>query len=107
MKSEDTVQMFHNRVLTTFSQARFNRPATIMQFMGPAEDEDRIYHEGEAVCEIPQDALDKLVAVGATQMEWYLMMVVFVGGLHERIQDKVMQANPEDMEEALYEARKQ
>jgi hypothetical protein len=107
MKSEDTVQMFHNRVLTTFSQARFNRPATIMQFLGSAEDEDRVYHEGGTERQIPQDSLDKLVAVGATQMEWYLMMVVFVGGLHERIRDKVMQANPEDMEEALHEARKQ
>jgi hypothetical protein len=40
-------------------------------------------------------------------MEWYLRMVMFVGGLHEKLRDEVLQKNPQTMDEALDEARKQ
>ena len=106
-KAEETVQVFHNRVLDTFSNAKYGRPANIMQFQGNAAARTIPGAAGAAGVEIPENLAHTIAKSGAEQMEWYLKMIIFVGGLHERLRDEVLKRNPQTLDEALDEARKQ
>jgi hypothetical protein len=107
-KTDETVQVFYNRLLDTFSNAKYGRPANILQYQG--DDAGRTIPgaaAGDPGTVIPDAMVNALTKSGAEQMEWYLKMIMFVGGLHEKLRDEVLQRNPQTMDEALDEARKQ
>jgi hypothetical protein len=121
-KTEETVQMFFNRVDTVFDNAKFVRPANVMEYQGdpaylqaaqipavnpnPDANPPIVGHGLIPAVNIPRDRADRLVSYGAGQMERYLMMVVFVGGLKTELRDELLKKDINTAEQALDEARK-
>jgi hypothetical protein len=127
-KTDEPVQMFFNRVDMVFDNAKFVRPVNVMEFQGadaelhtdgvpavpavaadPAAVPPVVGHAAVPAVpalDIPRPRANQLVALGAGQMERYLMMVVFVGGLKSEIRDEMLKRNINTAEEALDEARK-
>lgn len=115
-KTEETVQTYFNRVDTIFDNAKFARPGAVNQYQG----EDAGLHidavvanpaavppvAARAAMDVPRDFANQLVNQGARQMERYLMLIIFVGGLKSDLRDELLKKEPKTLEEALDEARK-
>ena len=104
----ETVQLFYNKVCDTFESAKVARPTNILTHPGegavvfPAVVGDNARNE----INLPKDCADRLVALGAPQMESYMMMIIFIGGLKEKLREEVMISEPRNLKEALVAARK-
>lgn len=115
-KSDETVQSYFNRVDTIFDNTKFARPANVSQFQGndAGLHIDAIVADAAAVppvaaraaMDVPRDFANRIAEQGAQQMERYLMLVIFVGGLKSDLRDELLKKEPTTLEEALDEARK-
>ena len=106
--STESVQLYYNRVTDTFTQMKYATPATVNTHQG---DDATLHFDAIAPplnipeVDVPRNYADAFTNNGANQMMTYLMMILFIGGLMEKIRDEVMMKNPNNLQEALEMAR--